>query len=55
MIFTSMHAICIKDAQAPMRQSHASTTMDIDQQFVPESQRAEVDKLDRLIQPVPRR
>jgi integrase len=38
----------VKDAQAQMRHSRASTTMDIYQQFVPQSQRAAVDKLDGL-------
>lgn len=38
----------VKDAQAQMRHSRASTTMDIYQQFVPQSQRAAVDKLDSL-------
>lgn len=35
----------IKDAQAQMRHSRASTTLDVYQQFVPESQRKVVDKL----------
>ncbi|MGE5569089.1 MAG: tyrosine-type recombinase/integrase [Rhodospirillales bacterium] len=35
----------VKDAQALMRHSRASTTLDIYQQFVPESQRKTVDKL----------
>jgi integrase len=35
----------IKDAQALMRHSRASTTLDIYQQFVPESQRRVVDGL----------
>jgi integrase len=38
----------VKDAQAQMRHSRASTTMDIYQQFVPQSQRAAVGKLDSL-------
>ena len=38
----------VKDAQAQMRHSRASTTMDIYQQFVPESQRRAVDKLTAL-------
>jgi len=42
----------VKDAQALMRHSRASTTLDIYQQFVPESQRRVVDRLDRLTQPV---
>jgi len=41
----------VKDAQAQMRHSRASTTMDIYQQFVPQSQRAAVDKLDSLAAP----
>ena len=35
----------VKDAQAQMRHSRASTTLDIYQQFVPESQRRVVEKL----------
>ena len=38
----------VKDAQAQMRHSRASTTLDIYQQFVPESQRRAVDRLNRL-------
>ena len=38
----------VKDAQAQMRHSRASTTLDIYQQFVPESQRRVVDKLTTL-------
>ena len=38
----------VKDAQAQMRHSRASTTLDIYQQFVPESQRRAVDKLTEL-------
>ena len=38
----------VKDAQAQMRHSRASTTMDIYQQFVPESQRTAIDKLNSL-------
>ena len=38
----------VKDAQAQMRHSRASTTLDIYQQFVPESQRRVVDKLSEL-------
>jgi integrase len=38
----------VKDAQAQMRHSRASTTMDIYQQFVPESQRKAVDRLSGL-------
>ena len=39
----------VKDAQALMRHSRASTTLDIYQQFVPESQRRVVDKLSGLV------
>lgn len=42
----------IKDAQALMRHSRASTTLDVYQQFVPESQRKVVDNLGRLMEPV---
>jgi integrase len=38
----------VKDAQAQMRHSRASTTLDIYQQFVPESQRRAVDRLGSL-------
>jgi integrase len=38
----------VKDAQAQMRHSRASTTLDIYQQFVPASQRRAVDKLAKL-------
>jgi integrase len=38
----------VKDAQAQMRHSRASTTMDIYMQFVPQSQRAAIDKLGSL-------
>lgn len=38
----------VKDAQGKMRHSRASTTMDVYQQLVPESQRQLVDRLDRL-------
>jgi integrase len=38
----------VKDAQAQMRHSRASTTLDIYQQFVPESQRQVVDRLAQL-------
>jgi integrase len=38
----------VKDAQAQMRHSRASTTLDIYQQFVPESQRKVVDRLTEL-------
>src|SRR5215469_8710136 len=39
----------VKDAQAQMRHSRASTTLDIYQQFVPESQQKAVDRLSRLV------
>ena len=39
----------IKDAQAQMRHSRASTTLDIYQQFVPASQRKAVDRLSKLV------
>lgn len=39
----------VKDAQALMRHSRASTTLDIYQQFVPESQRRAVEGLSRLV------
>ena len=38
----------VKDAQAQMRHSRASTTLDIYQQFVPDSQRRVVDRLTDL-------
>ena len=38
----------VKDAQAQMRHSRASTTLDIYQQFVPESQRRAVNRLSSL-------
>jgi integrase len=38
----------VKDAQALMRHAHASTTHDIYQQFVPESQRKAVERLSSL-------
>ena len=40
----------VKDAQALMRHSRASTTLDVYQQFVPESQRRVVDGLVNLVQ-----
>lgn len=39
----------VKDAQALIRHSRASTTLDIHQQFVLESQRRAVDRLTRLM------
>lgn len=38
----------VKDAQALMRHSRASTTLDVYQQFVPESQRKAVDRLGQI-------
>jgi integrase len=38
----------IKDAQAQMRHSRATTTLDVYQQFIPESQRAVVNRLHQL-------
>jgi integrase len=38
----------VKDAQAQLRHSRASTTLDIYQQFVPESQQRAVEKLSLL-------
>jgi integrase len=38
----------VKDAQAQMRHSRATTTLDIYQQFIPESQRRVVNKLGEL-------
>ncbi len=42
----------VKDAQAQMRHSRASTTLDIYQQFVPESQMRVVERLSSLSQMV---
>jgi integrase len=39
----------VKDAQAQMRHSRSSTTLDIYQQFVPESQQRAVDRLSPLV------
>jgi len=39
----------VKDAQAQMMHSRSSTTLDIYQQFVPESQQRAVDRLSRLV------
>ena len=38
----------LKDAQGQMRHSRASTTLDIYQQFVPESQQRVVERLSSL-------
>ncbi len=40
----------VKDAQAQMRHSRVTTTLEIYQQFVPESQRRVVDRLSNLTQ-----
>ena len=40
----------VKDAQGQLRHSRASTTMDIYQQFVPESQSRAVERLTNLVQ-----
>ncbi len=39
----------VKDAQAQMRHSLSSTTLDIYQQFVPESRQRAVDRLTGLV------
>ena len=39
----------VKDAQVQMRHTRSSTTLDICQQFVPESQQRAVDRLSRLV------
>jgi integrase len=39
----------VKDAQAQMRHSRVTTTLEVYQQFIPESQRRAVDKLSELI------
>jgi integrase len=48
-----MAGASVKDAQALMRHSRASTTLDVYQQCVPESQRRAVQNLDRLTRSVP--
>ena len=45
----------VKDAQGQLRHSRASTTLDIYQQFVPESQRKAVDALTMLTRRVQQR
>src|SRR5262249_20167359 len=47
-VWLKMAGADIKDAQGQMRHSRATTTLDIYQQFVPESQRRVVAKLDAL-------
>jgi integrase len=39
----------VKDAQAQMRHSRVTTTLEVYQQFIPESQRRAVDKLSELV------
>ena len=38
----------VKDAQAQMRHSRASTTLDIYQQFVPESQQRAINRMEKM-------
>ena len=47
-VWLKMAGADVKDAQGQMRHSRASTTLDIYQQFVPESQRKVVDRLSTL-------
>jgi integrase len=47
-VWLKMAGADVKDAQGQMRHSRASTTLDIYQQFVPESQRRVVDRLTTL-------
>lgn len=47
-VWLKMAGADVKDAQGQMRHSRASTTLDIYQQFVPESQRQVVDRLGTL-------
>jgi integrase len=47
-VWLKMAGADIKDAQGQMRHSRATTTLDIYQQFVPESQRRVVDRLSAL-------
>jgi integrase len=47
-VWLKMAGADIKDAQGQMRHSRATTTLDIYQQFVPESQRQVVDRLSML-------
>jgi hypothetical protein len=47
-VWLKMAGADVKDAQGQMRHSRASTTLDIYQQFVPESQRLVVNKLSIL-------
>jgi integrase len=47
-VWLKMAGADVKDAQGQMRHSRATTTLDIYQQFVPESQRRVVDRLSTL-------
>jgi integrase len=47
-VWLKMAGADVKDAQGRMRHSRATTTLDIYQQFVPESQRRVVDRLSTL-------
>ena len=49
-VWLKMAGADVKDAQGQMRHSRASTTLDIYQQFVPESQRRVVERLTNLVQ-----
>jgi integrase len=49
-VWLKMAGADVKDAQGQMRHSRASTTLDIYQQFVPESQRRVVGRLTNLLQ-----
>ncbi len=49
-VWPKMAGADVKDAQGQMRHSRASTTLDIYQQFVPESQRRVVERLTNLVQ-----
>ncbi len=48
-IWLKMAGADVKDAQTQMRHSRSSTTLDIYQRFVPESQQRAVDRLSRLV------
>jgi integrase len=47
-VWLKMAGADVKDAQGQMRHSRASTTLDVYQQFVPESQQRVVNKLSSL-------
>jgi len=49
-VWLKMAGADVKDAQGQMRHSRASTTLDIYQQVVPESQQRAVEKLNTLVQ-----